>query len=114
MASKILYSIDEVAAITKLPSPLIKQYIRLKKRALDPEFFPDINPRYIKGEPFFTQKDIHELLRFIDKKNDESWDTWQMRMVKETMARRESGKKKKEPQRPDLRIVKGEKDHDMD
>jgi len=109
VASKILYSIDEVAAITKLPSMLIKQYIRLKKRALNPELLPDINPRYIKGEPFFTQKDIHELLRYIDKRKDESWDTWRLRMVKEAMARRESEKKKKEPQRPDLRIVKGEK-----
>ncbi len=114
MSSKILYSIDEVAAITKLPSALIKQYLRMKKRALNPELLPDINPRHIKGEPFFTQKDINELLRYIDKRKDESWDTWQMRMVKETMARRESEKKKKEFQRPDLRIVKGEKDNDMD
>jgi hypothetical protein len=35
-------------------------------------------------------------------------------MVKETMARRESEKKKKAPQRPDLRIVKGEKGNGMD
>jgi len=114
VSSKILYSIDEVAAITKLPSALINQYLRMKKRALNPELLPDINPRYSKGELFFTQKDINELLRYIDKRKDESWDTWQMRMVKETMARRESEKKKKESQRPDLRIVKREKDHDMD
>jgi hypothetical protein len=108
LASKILYSIDEVAAITKLPSPLINQYLRMKKRALNPELLPDINPRFIKGEPFFTQKDIHELLRYIDKRKDESWDAWQLRMVKEAMARRESEKKKKEPKRADLRIVKRE------
>jgi len=109
VASKILYSIDEVAAITKLPSPLIQQYLRMKKRALNPELLPDINPRYIKGEPFFTQKDIHELLKFIDKRKDESWDTWQMRMVKETMAKREAEQQQKRPQRPELRIVHEEK-----
>jgi len=109
LVSKILYSIDEAARITKLPPLLIKQYLRMKKRALNPEFLPDINPRYIKGEPFFTQKDINELLRYIDKRQDESWDNWQLRMAKETMAKKEAEKKQKQPQRPELRIVQEKK-----
>ena len=115
MASKILYGIDEVAAITKLPPLLIGQYLRLKKRALNPELFPDINPRYIKGEPFFTRKDIDALLRYIDKRNGESWDTWQLRMAKETIAKREGEKEQKQPQRPELKLVhkeKGDKNRD--
>lgn len=114
MTSKILYSIDEVAAITKLPPLLIGQYLRLKKRALNPELFPDINPRYIKGEPFFTRKDINALLRYIDKRNGESWDTWQLRMAKETIAKKEAEKKQKQPQRPELKIVHHEEKEDKE
>jgi len=109
MNSKIFYSLEEVSEKTKLPLLLIKQYLRLKKKAITPELLPDLNPKYIKGEPFFTQKDINELLDYIDKRKDESWDNWHMRMVKETMAKKESEREKKRPQRPELRIVKGEK-----
>lgn len=84
---------------------LINQYLRMKKRAIAPELLPNINPRYIKGEPFFTQKDIDELLHFIDKKKDESWNHWSLRMVKETMAKRESEKEQRRSHRPDLKIV---------
>ena len=111
MNSKIFYSLKEVSEITRLAPLLIKQYVRMKKRAITPELLPDLNPKYIKGEPFFTQKDIDELLRYIDKKKDESWDNWHLRMAKETMAKRESEKKKKRPQRPKLRIVKGKKEY---
>jgi len=104
-----LYSVDEVARITKLPPLLITQYVRMRERAISPELLPDLNPKYIKGQPFFTQKDIDELLNYIDKRKDESWDNWQLRMVKETIAKRESEKKDKRPQQPDLRIVKGKK-----
>lgn len=109
MASKIFYSLDEVAGITKLAPLLIKQYVRMKKRAITPELLPDLNPKYIKGEPFFTQKDIDELLNYIDKSKDESWENWHLRMAKEAMAKRESEKKKKQHQRPDLRIVHGKR-----
>jgi hypothetical protein len=109
LASKILYSIDEVATITKLAPLLITQYVRMKKRAITPELLPDLNPKYIKGEPFFTQKDIDELLNYIDKRKDESWENWHLRRVKETIAKREFKKKKKKPQKPDLRIVEGKK-----
>lgn len=109
MASKILYSINEVARITKLPPLLIKQYVRMKQRALTPELLPDLNPKYIKGEPFFIRKDIEELLNYIDKRKDESWDHWHLRMAKETMSKRESEKKRKRHQRPELMIVKGKK-----
>lgn len=81
----------------------------MKKRALLPELLPDLNPKYIKGEPFFTQKDIEKLLNYIDKRKDESWDNWHLRMAKETISKRESEKKRKRPQRPELRIVKGKK-----
>jgi hypothetical protein len=84
---------------------LINQYLRMKKRATAPELLPDINPRYIKGEPFFTQKDVDELLSFIDKRKDESWNNWRLRMAKETMAKRESQKEQERPQRPDLKVV---------
>lgn len=110
MNLKIFYSLEEVSEITKLAPLLIKQYVRMKKRAITPELLPDLNPKYIKGEPFFTQKDINELLDYIDKRKDESWENWHMRMVKETMAKRESEKKKKRHQRPELRIVKGKKE----
>jgi len=105
LASKILFSIEEVAAITKLPPLLINQYLRMKKRAIAPELLPNINPHYIKGEPFFTQKDIDELLDFIDKRKDESWNNWQLRMVKEARAKKEIEKEQKQPHRPNLKIV---------
>lgn len=109
MNSKIFYSLEEVSEITRLAPLLIKQYLRMKKRAITPELLPDLNPKYIKGEPFFTTKDIDELLNYIDKSKDESWENWHLRMAREAMARRESKKKKKQPQRPELRIVKGKK-----
>lgn len=109
MTSKIFYTLDEVSKITRLPSLLIRQYISMKKRAISPELLPDINPKYIKGEPVFTRKDIDALLRFIDKRNDESWERWHLRLVKETIAKRELKKEKKPPRRPDLRIIKGKK-----
>ena len=109
MNSKIYYHLDEVSEITKLPSLLIKQYVRMRKRAITPELLPDLNPKYIRGEPFFSRKDIDELLSYIDKRKGESWDNWHLRMVKEAVAKRESGKKKKRPERQDLRIVKGKK-----
>lgn len=110
MNSKIFYSLEEVSEKTKLPPLLIKRYLRLKEKAITPELLPDLNPTYIKGEPFFTQKDINELLDYIDKREDESWDNWHMRRVKEAIAKKESEKKKKRHQRPELRIVKGKKE----
>jgi hypothetical protein len=109
MNSKIFYSLEEVSEITRLAPLLIKQYIRMKKRAITPELLPDLNPNYINGEPFFSQKDIDELLNYIDKRKDESWENWHLRMAKEAMAKRESERRKKRPQRPDLRVVKGKK-----
>ena len=114
MNSKIFYSLEEVSNKTKLPPLLIKRYLRLKKKAVTPELLPDLNPTYIKGEPFFTQKDIDELLDYIDKRKDESWDTWHTRRVKEAMAKRESDKKKKQHKRPDLKVVKGKRGNKAD
>ncbi|RLB29121.1 MAG: hypothetical protein DRG87_07830 [Deltaproteobacteria bacterium] len=109
MNFKIFYSIEEASQKTRLPSLLIKRFLRLKEKAITPELLPDLNPTYVKGEPFFTQKDIQELLDYIDKRKDESWDAWHTRRVKEAMAKRESEQKKKHLQRPDLRIMKGKK-----
>ena len=81
----------------------------MKKKTIAPEHYPDINPRYIKGKLLFTRKDIDELLRFIDKRKDESWEKWQLRIIKETMAKRELKKEKHPARRPDLRIIKGKK-----
>lgn len=108
MTSKIFYTIDEVSGITKLPQPLILYYIRVRKKTIVPEHYPDINPRHVKGKLLFTQKDIDELLRFIDKRKDESWEGWQLRIIKEIKAKRDS-KKDKGPGRPDLKIIKGKK-----
>ena len=111
MTSKIFYTIDEVSRITKLPEPLIHYYIRVRKITVAPEHYPDINPRYVKGELLFTRKDIDELLRFIDKRKDESWEKWQLRIIKEIMAKRELKEEKHPPGRPDLRIIKGKKEN---
>jgi hypothetical protein len=109
LTSKIFYSIDEVSGITKLPQSLILHYIRVRKKTLSPEHYPDINPRQVKGRLLFTQKDIDELLRFIDKRKDESWERWQLRIIREIKARRELHKEKKPPKRPRLRTIKGKK-----
>ena len=109
LKSKIFYTIDEVSRITKLPEPLIHYYIRVRKITIAPEHYPDINPRYVKGKLLFTRKDIDELLRFIDKRKDESWEKWQLRIIKEVMAKRELKEEKHPPKRPDLRIIKGKK-----
>jgi hypothetical protein len=107
--SKIFYTLDEVSEITTLPQNLIRHYIRVLKKTIAPEHYPDINPRQVKGEFLFTRKDIDEILRFIDKRKDESWEKWQLRIIKETMAKRELKKEKHPPGRPDLRIIKGKK-----
>jgi len=106
---KIFYGIDEVSEITRLPQSLIRHYIRIKKVTLSPEHYPDINPRFMNNRLFFTQKDIDELLRFIDKKEDESWENWQLRRIKQITTKSEM--KEHTPQkRPDLRIIKGKKE----
>ena len=105
---KILYTINEVSEITRLPQSLIQHYIRVKKVTISPEHYPDIHPRLIKGELLFTRKDIDELLRFADKRKDESWEHWQLRRIEEIKAKRqlqERGKGKK----PNLRIIRGKK-----
>jgi hypothetical protein len=107
--SKIFYTIDEVSRITKLPPALILYYIRVRKKTIAPEHYPDINPRYVKGKLLFTRKDINELLGFIDKRKDESWEKWQLRIIKEVMAKRELKEEKHPLGRPDLRIIKGKK-----
>jgi len=109
LTSKIFYTIDEVSSSTKLPQPLILHYIRVRKKTVSPEHYPDINPRQVKGKLLFSQKDIDELLRFIDKRKDESWERWQLRKIKEIIAKRELDKEKKPPKRPGLRIIKGKK-----
>ena len=106
---KISYTIDEVSEITKLPQSLIQHYIRVKKVTLSPEHYPDINPRYTNNRLFFTQKDIDELLRFIDKREDESWENWQLRRIQRITARSEM-KEHKSPKRPYLRIIRGKKE----
>ena len=106
---KISYTIDEVSEITKLPQSLIQHYIRVKKVTLSPEHYPDINPRYMNNTLFFTQKDIDELLRFIDKREDESWENWQLRRIQQITAESEM-KERRPPKRPDLRIIRGKKE----
>jgi DNA-binding transcriptional MerR regulator len=106
---KIFYTIDEVSEITKLPQSLIQHYIRVKKVTLSPEHYPDINPRYMNNRLFFTQKDIDELLRFIDKRKDESWENWQLRRIQQITAESEMNKRRP-PKRPDLRVIKGKKE----
>jgi len=107
--TKIFYTIDEVSKITKLPQSLIRHYIRVLKITLAPEHYPDIKPRQVKGEFLFTRKDIDEILRFIDKRKDESWEKWQLRIIKETMAEREFKQDKRPLKKADLRIIKGKK-----
>jgi DNA-binding transcriptional MerR regulator len=107
--TKIFYTIDEVSKITTLPQNLIRHYIRVLKKTIAPEHYPNINPRQVKGEYLFTQKDIDEILRFIDKRKDESWEKWQLRVIKETMAKRESKQDARPRRRADLRIIKGKK-----
>jgi len=107
--TKIFYTIDEVSKITKLPQNLIMHYIRVLKKTIAPEHYPDINPRQVKGKYLFTRKDIDEILRFIDKRKDESWEKWQLRVIKETMAKRESKQDVRPHRRVDLRLIKGKK-----
>ena len=107
--TKIFYTINEVSKITKLPESLIRHYIRVLKKTIAPEHYPDINPRQVKGEFLFTRKDIDEILRFIDKRKDESWEKWQLRVIKETMAKRESKQDTRPRRRADLRVIKGRK-----
>ncbi|MBE9573835.1 MAG: hypothetical protein IMF20_01745 [Proteobacteria bacterium] len=80
----------------------------MKKVTISPEHYPDINPRLVKGELLFAQKDIDALLRFIDKRQDESWEKWQLRRIQEIKAKRQLAQDGQE-KRPDLRIIKGKK-----
>jgi hypothetical protein len=106
---KIFYTIDEVSEITRLPQSLIQHYIRVKKVTLSPEHYPDINPRYINNRLFFAQKDIDELLRFIDKREDESWENWQLRRIDEIREKRRLAEVRQEI-KPDLRVIRGKKE----
>ena len=106
---KIFYTIDEVSEITRLPQSLIQHYIRVKRVTISPEHYPDIHPRLIKGELLFTRKDIDELLRFVDKRKDESWERWQLRRIQQITAQSEM-KERRPPKRPDLRIIRGKKE----
>ena len=105
---KISYTLDEVSEITRLPQPLIQHYVRVKKVTISPEHYPDIDPRLVKGKLLFTQKDIDSLLRFIDKRQDESWEKWNLRRIQEIKAKRQLAEDRQE-KRPDLRIIKGKK-----
>ena len=106
---KIYYTIDEVSEITRLPQALIHHYLRVLNKTMVPEHYPDIHPRLVKGDLLFTRRDVDELLRFVDKKKDESWESWQMRIIKGIMAKRES-RKNPPPQRPSLRLIQGKKE----
>jgi hypothetical protein len=106
---KILYTIDEVSEITRLPQSLIQHYIRVKRVTLSPEHYPDINPRSAKGAMLFSQKDINELLRFIDKREDESWEQWQLRRIEEIKEKRKL-REHAPLRKPDLRIIRGKKE----
>jgi len=108
LASKIFYTIDEVSELTKLPQMLILHYLRVKGITLAPEHYPDINPRRVKGELLFSKKDVDEIFRFIGKKKDETWEKWQLRRIKEIMAKRELNIAKPE-KKPDLKIINGGK-----
>ena len=105
---KIFYTIDEVSEITRLPQSLIQHYVRVKRVTLSPEHYPDIHPRSVKGTMLFSQKDIDELLRFIDKRKDESWEQWQLRRIEEIKAKRHIEERRR-VKRPDLRIIRGKK-----
>ena len=105
---KMFYTLNEVSKITRLPQSLIQHYVRVKKVTISPEQYPDINPRLVKGKLLFAQKDIDALLRFIDKRQDESWEKWQLRRIQEIKAKRQLAEDSQE-KRPDLRIIKGKK-----
>ena len=105
---KIYYTVDEVSEITRLPQSLIQHYVRVKRVTISPEHYPDIHPRLIKGELLFTRKDIDELLRFADKREDESWEQWQLRRIEEIKAKRKS-REHRPLKKPDLRIIRGKK-----
>ena len=105
---KIYYTVAEVSEITRLPQSLIQHYVRVKRVTISPEHYPDIHPRLIKGELLFTRKDIDELLRFVDKRKDESWERWQLRRIQQITAQSEM-KERRPPKRPDLRIIRGKK-----
>ncbi len=107
MKTKLFYSIQEVSDITKIPPSLIMHYIRVKDKTICPEQYPDINPKRVKGEYMFTKRDIDELFRFIDKKNDESWEKWQLRLIKESMAKKNL--KQVSHTLPRLKVIKGKK-----
>jgi hypothetical protein len=106
---KIFYTIDEVSEITRLPQSLIQHYIRVKKVTISPEHYPDIHPRLKKGELLFTRKDIDELLRFVDKRRDESWERWQLRRIEEIRAKKKL-QENRPLRKPDLRIIRGKKE----
>lgn len=108
MPQKISYTIDEVSEATRLPQSLIRHYIKAKKVTVSPNYYPNINPRYVNGELVFTQKDIDELLRFIDKRKEESWEKWQLRRIEEITERRQSAKAS-HAKKPHLRIIEGKK-----
>jgi hypothetical protein len=105
---KIYYTIDEVSALTKLPQSLIRHYVRVLEVTVARAHYPDINPRKVKGELRFTRKDVDEILRFIDKRKNESWETWQLRRINEILAKRASSPRKAAKGRH-LRIIQGEK-----
>jgi hypothetical protein len=106
---KIFYTVDEVSEITRLPQSLIQHYIRVKRVTISPEHYPDIHPRMTKGELLFTRKDIDELLRFVDKRKDESWERWQLRRIEEIKAKRKL-QEHRSLRKPDLRIIRGKKE----
>jgi hypothetical protein len=109
--SKIFYTLDEVSEATRLPQSLIRYYVRVKNVTISPEQYPDISPRLVKGQLLFTQKDIYALLRFIDKRHDESWEKWQLRRIQEIKAKRQLTEDRR-GKRPDLRIIPGKKKND--
>ena len=113
MASKISYTIDEVSEMTKIPQMLLLHYLRVKDKTLAPEHYPDINPRWVKGELLFSKKDIDELFRFLDKRKDETWEKWQLRRIKNIMEERELHADTPE-KKPNLRIIDGGKNDKKD
>ena len=108
MTAKIFYTIGEVSELTRLPQSLIQHYIRVRKVTVSPDHYPNINPRYVKGDLVFTQKDIDELLRFIDKKKGESWQKWELRRIEEVREKRRLAEVKQR-KTPDLKLIKGKK-----
>jgi hypothetical protein len=108
LTSKIFYTLDEVSEITRLPQSLIRHYVRVRKVTISPEHYPDIKPRLVKGALLFTHKDIDALLSFIDKRQDESWEKWQLRRIQEIKAKRQLAEDSR-GKRPDLRVIPGKK-----